>query len=39
MEDITFVVFGGTGDLERNRILPAIALLYESEKVGKIINY
>lgn len=35
MEDITFVVFGGTGDLAKNRILPAIALLYEKGNVGK----
>jgi glucose-6-phosphate 1-dehydrogenase len=35
MEDITFVVFGGTGDLAKSRILPAIALLYENGKVGK----
>jgi glucose-6-phosphate 1-dehydrogenase len=36
MENITFVVFGGTGDLARNRIIPAIALLYDTNKIGNL---
>jgi glucose-6-phosphate 1-dehydrogenase len=36
LKNITFVVFGGTGDLAQNRIVPAIAYLFDTNKIGKL---